>query len=207
MDEGRTARGRYVALEGIEGAGKSTVAAHLAAAIERAGHPVVSVREPGGTAAGERIRDLLLDPEARLIPWAEALLFAAARSELAAEVVAPALASGAWVVSDRTVYSSLAYQGGARGLGVDVVRSVNEAGLDGVWPDVVVLLRVDAETGLERQAVPDRIGSEGVRFQSDVAAAFDALATEDPGRFVVVDASRPVDEVVDEVLQHLEMSP
>lgn len=207
MDEGRTARGRYVALEGIEGAGKSTVAAHLAAAIERAGHPVVSVREPGGTAAGERIRDLLLDPEARLIPWAEALLFAAARSELAAEVVAPALASGAWVVSDRTVYSSLAYQGGARGLGVDVVRSVNEAGLDGVWPDVVVLLRVDAETGLERQAVPDRIGSEGVRFQSDVAAAFDALATEDPGRFVVVDASRPVDEVVDDVLQHLEMSP
>lgn len=207
MDEGRAARGRYVALEGIEGAGKSTVAAHLAAAIERAGHPVVSVREPGGTAAGERIRDLLLDPEARLVPWAEALLFAAARSELAAEVVAPALASGAWVVSDRTVYSSLAYQGGARRLGVDVVRSVNEAGLDGVWPDVVVLLRVDAETGLERQAVPDRIGSEGVRFQSDVAAAFDALATEDPDRFVVVDASRPVDEVVDDVLQHLEMSP
>lgn len=207
MDDGRSDRGRYVALEGIEGAGKSTVAADLAAAIEATGTTVVSVREPGGTAAGERIRDLLLDPEARLIPWAEALLFAAARSELAAEVVGPALAAGAWVVSDRTVYSSLAYQGGARGLGIDAVRAVNEAGLGGVWPDVVVLLEVDAATGLERQAVADRIGAEGPGFQREVAAAFAALAAEDPGRFLVVDASQPVDAVVTAILDHLGVAP
>lgn len=207
MDDGERDRGRYVALEGIEGAGKSTVAAALAAAIEATGATVVSVREPGGTAAGERIRDLLLDPEARLVPWAEALLFAAARSELAAEVVAPALAAGAWVVSDRTVYSSLAYQGGARGLGIGAVRAVNEAGLGGVWPDLVVLLEVDAATGLERQAVADRIGAEGPGFQREVAAAFASLAADDPGRFLVVDASQPVDAVVAAILDHLGVAP
>lgn len=207
MDDGERDRGRYVALEGIEGAGKSTVAAALAAAIEATGATVVSVREPGGTAAGERIRDLLLDPEALLVPWAEALLFAAARSELAAEVVAPALAAGAWVVSDRTVYSSLAYQGGARGLGIGAVRAVNEAGLGGVWPDLVVLLEVDAATGLERQAVADRIGAEGPGFQREVAAAFASLAADDPGRFLVVDASQPVDAVVAAILDHLGVAP
>ena len=188
--------GRYIALEGIEGAGKSTVASRLAAALRARGRDVIEVREPGGTRAGEQIRDVLLRPGGTLEPWAEALLFAAARAQLAVEVVGPALRSGRWVVSDRTVYSSLAYQGGGRGLGVGVVRSVNEAGLRGVWPDLVVLLDVDPAEGLARQEVADRIGAEGAAFQARVARVFTELAAAEPDRFVVVDASLPVAGVV-----------
>ena len=116
----------YVAFEGIEGAGKSTVAQRVGERLEADGRTVVRVREPGGTAVGERIRAILLGHDLAPDPWTEALLFAAARAQLAAEVIGPALAEGAWVLSDRSVYSSLAYQGAGRGLGVDAVRSVNE---------------------------------------------------------------------------------
>lgn len=191
--------GRYIALEGIEGAGKSTVAARLVAHLESAGFDVSHVREPGGTEVGERIRDVLLTDGSQPVPWAEALMFAAARAQLAAEVVGPALAAGTWVVSDRTVYSSLAYQGDARSLGVDIVREVNAAGLGDVWPEVVVLLRLDPERGLARQSEPDRIGGEDISLHHRVAAAFDTLAEADPDRFVVVDADRPLDVVVDDV--------
>jgi dTMP kinase len=185
----------YVALEGVEGAGKSTVAALLAAALRNEGASVTEVREPGGTGAGERIRRILLDPEARVDPWTEALLFAATRAQLAAEVIGPALAAGDWVISDRSVYSSLAYQGGGRGLGFDAVRAVNEPGLGAVWPEFVLLLRVEPGAGLERQQIADRIGAEGLAFQARVASAFDDLAAIEPDRFVVIDASRPVDDV------------
>lgn len=188
--------GRYVALEGIEGAGKSTVAERLAAMISAGGTEVVRVREPGGTTPGERIRSVLLDHGPDMAHWTEALLFAAARAELASRVVGPALNRGAWVVSDRSVYSSLAYQGGGRGLGIDEVRAVNEPGLRGVWPALVVLLRIDPADGLRRQEVPDRIGAEGVEFQATVAGAFDEVARREPELFVVVDASAPLDEVV-----------
>jgi len=196
--------GRYVSFEGVEGAGKSTIAGLLAAHLETVGVRVVRVREPGGTATGERIRDILLEPGGVVAAWSEALLFAASRAQLAHEVVAPALAAGKWVVTDRSVYSSLAYQGAARGLGVEAVRAVNTPGLGGVWPDLVVLLRLDADTGLARQEVPDRIGGEDVEFQRAVAAAFDELAAAEPERFVVIDAARPVDEVWEEVLGQME---
>lgn len=186
----------YIAFEGIEGAGKSTVADRVAERLRTGSRRVVSVREPGGTSTGERIRAVLLDGEGSPGHWAEALLFAAARAQLAEEVVGPALAGGSWVVSDRSVYSSLAYQGGGRRLGIDAVRAVNEPGLRGVWPDLVVLLRVDPKAGLERQAVADRIGAEGVEFQQRVAEAFDTLAAAEPDRFAVIDAARPLDEVV-----------
>ena len=192
-------RGRYIALEGIEGAGKSTVAHHLVAQLTSNGVAAMSVREPGGTAAGERIRSILLDPASELGWWGEALLFAAARAQLAAERVGPALDAGTWVVSDRSVYSSLAYQGGGRGLGIDAVRAVNEPGLQGVWPDLVIVLRVDPARGLARQEVEDRIGAEGVDFQRRVADAFEALAVREPQRIAVVDARRPVDAGVDDV--------
>lgn len=183
----------YIAFEGIEGTGKSTLAARLVSFLEANGIDVLFVREPGGTATGEQIREVLLDPGGRVAPWSEALLFAAARSQLAHEIVGPALRGGRWVVSDRSVYSSLAYQGGGRGLGVDAVRAINEPGLGGVWPDLVVLLHLDAATGLARQLDADRIGAEGVAFQSAVAETFAALAAAEPDRFVSVDASGDVD--------------
>ena len=193
--------GGYIALEGIEGAGKSTVARRLADELRRRGVDVVSVREPGGTGAGERIREILLDPETELGWWGEALLFAASRAQLAAEVVGPALARGAWVVTDRSVYSSLAYQGGGRGLGVREVRAANEPGLQGVWPDLVIVLDIEPAAGLARQRIADRIGSEGVAFQARVAETFRALASAEPDRVVVVDASRSIDTVATDVIE------
>jgi dTMP kinase len=188
--------GRYIALEGPEGSGKSTVRARLSELLRADGLDVVEVREPGGTEAGEGIRKVLLDPSGTVAPWTEALLFAAARAQLAAEVIAPALGRGSWVVGDRCVYSSLAYQGAARELGVEQVRAVNEAGLGGVWPDKVVLLRIAASEGLRRQDYPDRIGAEVIEFHHAVEAAYDRLAAAEPERFVVVDASADIELVV-----------
>lgn len=197
---------RYVALEGIDGAGKSTVAAAVADALEAAGERVVRVREPGGTPVGERIREILLGGTDQA-PWTEALLFAAARAELAAEIIGPAIADGVWVIGDRSVYSSLAYQGGGRGLGIETVRQVNEAGLGGVWPDLVVLLETDPTTAVGRQADPDRIGAESVEFQSVVASAFSKIAAEERERFLVVDATEHLDDVVDAIVGYLESMP
>ena len=189
----------YIAFEGIEGTGKSTIAARLVEFLESKGVDVLFVREPGGTTTGERVRRVLLDPEGKVAPWSEALLFAAARAQLAHELVGPALQEGRWVVSDRSVYSSLAYQGGGRGLGVAEVRAINTPGLDGVWPQLVVLLALDAATGLARQVDPDRIGREGARFQAHVAETFAMLAAAEPDRFVTVDASGDVDSVWEQV--------
>ena len=188
---------RYAAFEGVDGAGKTTVAARVAERLRARGFDVVSVREPGGTPTGEAIREILLGLGGVVGGWAEALLFAAARSQLAGEVVGPALAAGRAVVSDRSVYSSLAYQGGARGLGIEAVRRVNEAGLGGVWPETVVLLRLDPGRGLAREEEANRISEAGVALQVGVAAAYDLLAAEEPDRFVVVDAEAGLEAVVD----------
>jgi dTMP kinase len=196
--------GRYLAFEGIEGAGKSTVAATVAGWLGERGIDVVTVREPGGTPTSEQIRTVLLDPGDELAPWTEALLFAAARAELVADVVGPALEEGRWVVSDRSVYSSLAYQGGGRGLGIPEVRTVNEAGLGGIWPDLVVLLRLAPEHGLDRQSEPDRIGGAEIELHHRVSDAFDTLASAEPDRFFVVDAFRAVEDVVAEIRQEVE---
>lgn len=187
---------RYVAFEGVDGAGKTTVAALVAEQLAARGFDVLTVREPGGTPTGEAIRGILLGLGGVVSDWAEALLFAAARSQLAAEVVGPALAAGRAVVSDRSVYSSLAYQGGARGLGLEAVRQVNEAGLGGVWPELVVLLRVDPEHGLAREAEADRISTAGLALQARVAEAYDRLAAAEPERIVVVDAAAGLEAVV-----------
>ena len=218
--------GRYIALEGIEGAGKTSVRDEIGRRLEKAGREAVCVREPGGTPVGRSLRQMLLFGEG-LSRWTEALLFAADRAQLMAEVVRPALARGAWVVSDRSVYSSLAYQGAGRGLGVDQVRAVNQPGLEAVWPDLVVLLEVSCRVGAERQAQADqaglfqptlpempqttldlqgtdRIGSEEIRFMTAAAAAFVELAGREPERFTVVDAERPLDRVVEDVWSAVE---
>lgn len=187
---------RYVAFEGVDGAGKTTVAARVAERLAARGFDVLAVREPGGTPTGEAIRGILLNLGGVVGDWAEALLFAAARSQLAAEVVGPALAAGRAVVSDRSVYSSLAYQGGARGLGIEAVRRVNEAGLGGVWPETVVLLRLAADRALAREEEVNRISTAGVAFQAAVGAAYDLLATAEPERFIVLDAGVGLEAVV-----------
>jgi len=195
---------RYAAIEGVDGAGKSTVAARVATAFEERGAEVVRVREPGGTAAGEAIRAILLGSESDLSDWTEALLFAAARAQLAAAIVGPALGAGKTVISDRSVYSSLAYQGAGRGLPIDDVRSVNRQGLGEVWPDTVVLLRLDPEQGLQREDEADRISLAGADLHRRVGLAYDTLAAAEPDRFVVIDASLPIDVVAAHAVAALE---
>lgn len=192
----------YVAFEGVEGSGKSTIIGEVAARLRSAGREVVEVREPGGTPVAEAIRAIVLG-ELDMSDWTEALLFAAQRADLAEEVIRPALARGVMVLGDRSVYSSLAYQGVVRGLGLEAVRAVNEAGLGGTWPDRVVLLDVDPERGLERQSDPDRIGGTGITFQEAVATAYAALVAAEPDRFLVVDASGTVDDIADRIVDAL----
>lgn len=192
-------RGRYIALEGVEGAGKSTIQESLAVALRNDGHEVVAVREPGGTSTGEGIRRLLLDGD-DMAPWTEALLFAAQRSQLAAEVIEPAVNRGAWVIGDRSVYSSLAYQGGGRGLGIEAVRTVNKAGLGETWPDLVIVLDLDPEAGLARQDGEDRIGGQGVQFQQRVAGFYAELAAADPDHVVLVDGTGGIGDVTGRVV-------
>ena len=192
--------GRLIAFEGVEGAGKSTQLELLRQALSGRGREVVVTREPGGTPAGERIRALLLDPEVELHPWAEALLFAAARAELVEAVIRPALERGAVVLCDRYLDSSLAYQGGARGLGRGPVEAVNRFATGGLLPDLVVLLDLDPAEGLGRRGRDrDRIEAQDLGFHRRVRQAFRDLAATDPGRFAVVDAAAPVDEVAAQV--------
>jgi dTMP kinase len=185
----------FISFEGLDGCGKTTQAALLADAAAQSGREVVRVREPGGTDPGERIRAVLLDPALRIAPWAEALLYAAARAQLVAEVIRPALARGATVIADRYVDSSLAYQGAARGLGVDQVLAVNRAATDGLLPDRTVLLVLPADEAAGRRGEPDRIEAEDAGFHRAVADGFTAAAGRFPERIAVVDASGTPDQV------------
>ena len=190
--------GFYLALEGIEGSGKSTLGRLLAARLADRQIDSISVREPGGTELGEELRRLVLHA-GHVAPWAEAALFAASRAQLAAEIIAPALADGRWVISDRSYYSSLAYQGGGRNLGVDAVRRLNETVLDGVLPDLVVVLDIEPEVGFARETERDRIGEGGLALQRRVAETYRQLATDDD-RISLLDASAAPDELADAIL-------
>ena len=190
---------KYIALEGVDGSGKSTVGKAVVDRLSASGAEAILVREPGGTPLGEAIRGLLLDSEL-LDDWAEVFLFAAQRAELARAVIAPALDAGVWVVSDRSYYSSIAYQGRARGLGEAQVRSINETGLDGVLPDHVFVLDVEPDVALTRQDHPDRIGKEGVSFQAAVRSSYLDLAQEED-KVVVLEGSLSVDEMADRIME------
>ncbi len=189
--------GFYLALEGIEGSGKSTLGRLLAERLAERQIASISVREPGGTELGEELRRLVLHA-GHVAPWAEAALFAAARAQLAAEVIAPALADGTWIISDRSYYSSLAYQGGGRDLGVDAVRRLNETVLDGVLPDLVVVLDVEPEVGFARETERDRIGEGGLALQRRVAESYRTLAADDD-RVVLVDASATPEQLAESI--------
>ena len=185
-----------ITIEGLDGAGKTTLAAALA---ERLGAEVL--REPGGVELAERIRSLVRDPALAVDPAAEALLFAAARAQLVAERLRPLLGSGATVILDRYVDSSLAYQGAARGLGVERVRAMNDFG---ITPDVTLLLRIDPAAARARRDGPaDRLEREDERFFATVADAYDALAAAEPGRFRVLDATLPPERVLAAALDAL----
>jgi dTMP kinase len=188
------ARARWIAFEGGEASGKSTQAGLLAARWADA----VLTREPGATVVGERVRSLLLDPSVvGLDDRAEALLMAADRAQHVAEVVRPALAAGRSVVSDRSAYSSLAYQGYGRGLGVEAVFALCDWATGGLWPDVAILLDVPVgERSSRVEGVsPDRFESAGDEFHLRVASGFSALVAAEPSRWLVVDGSGAIDEV------------
>jgi dTMP kinase len=162
------------------------------------------VREPGGTPAGERLRDILKDPEVALAPETEALLFAAARSELVANVVLPALDAGKVVVSDRFLDSSLAYQGGARGLGIEDVERVNHFATRGLRPDITFLLDLSPAEAAARVGESDRFEEEGSELQAAVGAAYERLMRLDPDRWRRLDATRSPEEVHADVLAAVE---
>jgi dTMP kinase len=200
--------GRFITLEGGEGVGKSTQARALAAALRERGIEVVETREPGGSQGAEAIRALLLhDHEWPAGP--EALLFAAARGDHVATTIKPALARGAWVLSDRFLDSSLAYQGGAGRLGFEAVRALHDVGSGGFLPDRTLLLRLDEAEAARRAGVRDRegadlIGGRDGAYHAEVARAFDRLAAEEPGRFRAVDAAGEPAEVTARLLAALE---
>jgi dTMP kinase len=189
--------GLFVTIEGIDRSGKTTQARRL---VDALGDDAVLVREPGGTPAGERIRDLLKDPAVAMSARTEALLFAAARAELVEAVIRPALDDGRVVVSDRYLDSSLAYQGHARGLGEDEVRRLNEWATAGLQPDLTVLLRIDPDDAAARAGAVDRFEDEGLGLQRRVADAYERLADAAPERWHAIDATRAEDEVHADVL-------
>jgi dTMP kinase len=192
----------FVTFEGADGSGKSTQAELLRAALVAEGREVVLTREPGGTELGERARDLVLNGP-QMGAWAEAALFAASRAEHVEKVIRPALDRGATVVCDRYVDSSLAYQGIARGLGVEAVLQLNLAVTGGLLPDVTFLLLVDPGVAAARWTEADRLEQEGDVLQAKVDAAYRELAGQFPERIVPVDAARQPDEIAREVHERL----
>jgi dTMP kinase len=188
----------FISLEGIDGSGKSTQAKLLA---EELGEETLLIREPGGTEAAERIRALLADPAVELDPFAELLLFLAARADLTARVIRPALDAGRHVVADRFADSSVAYQGEGRGLGATEVITLTDNATDGLWPDLTILLRVDPEAGLARAEGNDRFESEGLELQRAVATAYEEIAKIASDRVVVVDGDGSVEEVHERVME------
>jgi len=188
----------FVSFEGADGSGKSTQAELLREALAAEGRDVVLTREPGGTELGERARELVLNGP-QMGAWAEAALYAASRAEHVEEVIRPALDRGAVVLCDRYIDSSLAYQGVARGLGIEAVLQLNLAVTGGLLPDLTFLLLVDLEVAATRFDKPDRLEREGTALQAKVDAAYRELSERFPERIVTVNADRPAEEIAREV--------
>jgi dTMP kinase len=192
----------FVTFEGIDGSGKSTQAELLRDALVAEGREVVLTREPGGTELGEHVRELVLNGP-HMTPWAEAALFATARAELVATVIRPALERGADVVSDRYVDSSLAYQGIARGIGVEAVLELNLHVVQGLMPELTVLLLVDPATAGTRAGATDRLEREGAVLQTAADGAYRQLAERFPERILALDGTLPPDELAETIRERL----
>jgi dTMP kinase len=200
--------GRLITIEGIDGAGKTTLAASLESALKELGVDVRLLREPGGVRAAERIRELVKDPELTIGARAEALLYAAARAQLVDEAICPMLAGGSWVLLDRFVDSSLAYQGGGRGLGIEPVRRINDFGTGGLRAARTLWLTVDPATGRARRSESrrepvDRLERERDDFFERIEAAYLQLWREEPDRIRKIDATQSPERVLDEALDAL----
>jgi len=192
-------KGKFISIEGGEGAGKTTQVKLLAGSLTAAGYEVLLTREPGGTAIGEKIREILLDPNhTKLDLRGELLLYLASRSQLVSEVIRPALESGKVVISDRFHHSTLAYQGGARSLDLALVRRMNNFATGGLLPDITFLLDLPPLEGHKRKGPGseiDRMEGQGIEFHEKVRQAFLSLAEEEPARIVVLDARKPAQEI------------
>ena len=197
-----------ITVEGIDGAGKTTLVAGLAGALRAHGREVEVLREPGGVELSERLRALVKDPELTVGARAEALVYAAARAQLVEERLRPLLDEGRWVLLDRFVDSSLAYQGAGRGLGVEAVRALNVFGTGGLRPDRTLLLRVEPRVGLARMGGrggrEDRIEREREAFWRTCVRAYDELAAAEPERWVVIDAAQSPERVLRDALAQLD---
>jgi dTMP kinase len=200
-------RGRLITIEGLDGAGKTTVAVSLDAELKARGIAVALLREPGGVPAAERIRELVKDPHARIGGRTEALLYAAARAQLVDEALEPLLRAGTWVLLDRFVDSSLAYQGAGRRLGVGPVRDVNEFATGGLTPDRTLLLAIAPALGRartnSRSEPTDRLERERDEFFDRIAQAYAQLAAAEPGRIRTIDAAQHADLVLRDALAAL----
>jgi dTMP kinase len=192
---------KFVSFEGIDGCGKSTLLNELAGWLERKSIPFIKTREPGGTRLGEKVREMLLDPSYETMnDRAEVLLYSASRAQLVHEVVGPALRQGMWVLADRYIDATLAYQGFGRGLDLAPLRRIQDWATGGLWPDFTILL--DCEVGVAagrmkaREGTEDRIEQESRRFHERVRVGYLELARSAPERFIVLDANRPLQEVI-----------
>lgn len=191
----------FVSLEGIDGCGKTTQAGLL---VDALGSAALQVREPGGAVAAEKMREILIDPDLPLDPLAELMLFCSARAQVVAEVIRPALEQGKIVVCDRFSDSTVAYQGIARGLGVEQTRQACEIATGGLWPDMTLYLEIDPEVAGTRTDGGDRFEGEGLEFQRAVAGGYRLLAESEPDRIRVIDAARSQQEVAADVLAAVE---
>ena len=187
----------YLAFEGIDGSGKTSFIEGLCEILDNQRKKYKVVREPGGTELGEGIRELLLSHEYKVPDITEAFLFCANRSELIKEVVVPEIESGSIVISDRSAYSSIAYQGAGRELGVDKIFELNDIALNGFWPEKVVLLDIDPKVSLQRQKISDRIGSSETEFFQRVRQGYLNLAANYPEEFLVVEAEKEFSKNLD----------
>ena len=194
---------KFISFEGIDGCGKSTLMDSLSSWLDRAGIPFIRTREPGGTRIGEKVRELLLDPAlAEMGGRAEVLLYSASRAQLTGEVIIPSIKSGVWVLTDRYVDATFAYQGFGRGYDLEKLRTIQEWTTKDVWPDKTILLDCDVVTAFERMGErngkKDRIEQEDRAFHEKVREGYLALAGMEPDRFLVLDAEKPLEDVIEE---------
>jgi dTMP kinase len=201
-----TNKGLFISLEGIDGSGKTSLAGHIKEQLTLRGHNVLTVREPGGTLISEKIRSMLLDVKnAGILPQTEALLYAAARSQVVQEIIRPGLERGEMVLADRYLDSTLAYQGYGRGLDLKYLTQLNQLCTGGLLPQLTLLLDVDPAKAAARRKkdIPDRLEKEGLEFQSKVRQGYLEIARQQPQRIKIIDAGKPLEQVIAQVEPYL----